>query len=297
VTDRSLSGLYPILSMPFDEKGRIDVEDLEREVEFAIGAGADGLGIAMASEIFKLSEIERDLALKTVVQKANGRVKVVMHTGAQGTDLAIGYSRQAELLGADAVMVTPPTLLPMPPEETVEFFRRLSKALSIPIFVQDIANAPVPPELAACIVQEAENACYVKVEVPPTTPRVAEARRLGGERLIAFGGAGGRELIGELRNGAAGTMPGCALTDVFRHVWDTYHKGLQAEADILLTRHMPLLDMYKESLDVSYHLTKELLRLRGVFKTVHVRHPTVTPNQEAFRRIQRMAAELGLVSS
>jgi 4-hydroxy-tetrahydrodipicolinate synthase len=297
LADRSLKGLYPILSMPFDAKGRIDTEDLERETEFAIAAGVDGVGIAMASEVFKLSEAERDLALRTVVDQTRGRVKVVMHTSAPGTDLAIKYSRRAEKLGADAVMVTPPTLLPMPPAQVVEYFRRLSDAITIPIFVQDIGSAPVPPAVVAEVARVAENACYAKVETPPTPPRVAEAKRLGGEQVIVFGGAGGRALIDELRNGAVGTMPGCAIPEVFRTVWALYHKGKQTEAEVLLNRHMAMLDMYKESLDVSYHLTKEVLRLRGVFKATHVRHPTVQPDKTAVQRVQRLVEELGLATA
>ena len=98
MVDRSMRGVYPILSMPFDEKGRIDVEDLQREVEFAIAAGVHGVGIAMASEIVKLSEAERDLAARTVVDQVRGRVRVVVNAGAPGTDLAIQYSRRAEEL-------------------------------------------------------------------------------------------------------------------------------------------------------------------------------------------------------
>jgi dihydrodipicolinate synthase/N-acetylneuraminate lyase len=78
MVDRTMRGLYPILSMPFDGKGRIDVEDLEREVDFAVEAGAHGVGVAMASEIPKLSEAERDLATTTVVERVRGRVKVVI---------------------------------------------------------------------------------------------------------------------------------------------------------------------------------------------------------------------------
>ena len=69
MTDRSFRGLFPILAMPFDSKGNIDEEDLRREVEFCIFTGAHGLGLAMASEITKLSEDERNLATKTVVQQ------------------------------------------------------------------------------------------------------------------------------------------------------------------------------------------------------------------------------------
>ncbi|MDA1188506.1 MAG: dihydrodipicolinate synthase family protein [Chloroflexi bacterium] len=295
--DRSLTGLYPILSMPFDDQSRIDVEDLQREIEFAIEAGVDGLGIAMASEIFKLSEMERDLVLKTLVQQVNGRVKVVMHTGAQGTALAAAYSRQAQALGADAIMVTPPTLLPMPDAEVVEYFKRISDAVSIPIFVQDIGAAPVPPQLAVEIAKRAENACYIKVEVPPTPPRVAEVKRIGRNKLVIFGGAGGRELIGELQNGSVGTMPGCAFPEVFRRILDAHTSGLHAEAETLLQQHMPLLDMYKESLDVSYHLTKELLRIRGIFKNANVRHPTVRPDEAQFQNIRNIAKQIGLQTS
>ena len=53
--DRSMNGIYPILSMPFDEDDRIDQEDLERETQFAIDSGVHGVGIAMASEGYKLS--------------------------------------------------------------------------------------------------------------------------------------------------------------------------------------------------------------------------------------------------
>ena len=58
MVDRTLSGVYPVLYMPFDDRSRIDVEDLRKEVEFVVAAGLAGVGIAMGSEIFKLSEAE-----------------------------------------------------------------------------------------------------------------------------------------------------------------------------------------------------------------------------------------------
>ena len=110
MVDRTMRGLFPILSMPFDDLGRIDIEDLEREVDFCIDGGAHGLGIAIASEIYKLSESERDLAIQTGLAQSTGRAKAVISTSAQGTDLTIQYSRRAQELGADAIMITPPTI-------------------------------------------------------------------------------------------------------------------------------------------------------------------------------------------
>ena len=109
---RELRGVITILAMPFDEQGRIDVDSLRKLVDFNIGAGVHGLGIALGSEIFKLSEGERDLALREVVAQAAGQVPIVVNTGAAGTDLALHYSRRAQELGADALMIFPPSFMP-----------------------------------------------------------------------------------------------------------------------------------------------------------------------------------------
>lgn len=294
MVDRTLKGVYPILAMPFDEKGRIDVEDLQREVDFAVQAGVHGLGVALASEVFKLSEAERDLATRVVVEQARGRVKIVVNTGAQGTDLAVQYSRRAEELGADAVMVLPPTAIPTTSGQVREYYRRISDAINIPIFIQDVATAPVPPSLAVQIARESEKACYAKVETPPTPPRVAEARELGGDTLIVFGGAGGNFFLEELRRGSVGTMPGCTIPEVFRRVWDLFQGGQEDQATELFDKYEPLLKLLGQGLGISYYLTKEVLRLRGIFKTAYVRHPAAPPDGTAYREVRRLVEVLDL---
>jgi 4-hydroxy-tetrahydrodipicolinate synthase len=293
--DRTMRGLYPILAMPFDEGGRIDVEDLQCEVEFAIRHGAHGVGIAMASEIYKLSEAERDLATVTVVEQMRGRVKVVVNTGAQGTDLAVQYSRRAEELGADAVMVSPPSVMAVTGDEMRGYYRSISDAVDVPIFMQDQPAAPVAPALAAQIARESENACYAKVETPPTAPRVAQAVEAGGGALIVFGGAGGNMLIEELRRGAAGTMPHCAAPELFRRAWDLYQDGAEVEAQREFDRFAPLLRTISQGGGPSsIGVVKELLRLRGVFKAAHVRQPATPLDALAAREVRGVFETLGL---
>ena len=294
MVDRTMRGVYPILSMPFDDQGRIDVEDLEHEVDFFVESGVHGMGVAMASEVYKLSESERDLATRTVVERTRGRAKVVINTGAPGTDLAIQYSRRAQELGADAVMVIPPTTMPTSSAQVREYYRRISDAIEVPIFIQDIGTAPVPPPLAVQIAREAEQACYAKVEVPPTAPRVAEALALGGDDLIVFGGAGGNFYLEELRRGSVGTMPGAAIPEVFRRVWDLYQAGEDGQASREFDRYAPLLKTLGQGLGLANFLTKEVLRIRGVFKSVHVRHPAVPPDELAYREVRRLVEELEL---
>lgn len=85
MVDRSFTGVFPILQMPFDADGQILFDDLRSEVEYAISGGVHGVGLAYGSEINKLDDHERGVALSAVVDQARGRIKVVMNTGAPST--------------------------------------------------------------------------------------------------------------------------------------------------------------------------------------------------------------------
>src|SRR6476469_1080301 len=103
-----IHGVIPILVTPFDDHGRIDVDSLQNLVDFTIDAGVHALGIALGSEIYKFTEAERALVIRTVIDRAAGRVPVIVNTGAPATDLAVLFTRQAQEWGARAVMCTPP---------------------------------------------------------------------------------------------------------------------------------------------------------------------------------------------
>ena len=294
MTANHLQGVYPILAMPFDRAGRVDVEVLEREVEYLIAAGVDGMGIALASEIPMLTEAERDLVLRTVVGHAGGRARVVMNTSAAGTDLAVHYSRSAEQLGADALMVLPPPPSMSTASETIEYYRQIALAVHLPIFIQDVATSPVPPSLAAQIARTADHDWYIKVEAPPTPPRVAEAVGLAGDRLTVFGGAGGTFFIEELRRGSVGTMPASALPDVFAHVWSLFQSGQVDTAEAEFARFATLLRLLGQGTGISFYLCKEVLRLRGVFTNTSVRRPAAAPDEAAYSEVCRQVEMLGL---
>jgi 4-hydroxy-tetrahydrodipicolinate synthase len=289
----SLRGVYPILAMPFDAQGRIDVEALQGEVEYMVGAGVDGVGLALASEIPMLGEAERELALEVVVRQVHGRVKVVMNTSAAGTDLAVHYGRRAEELGADAVMVLPPPVATSA-AETIDYFAQVALAVNLPIFIQDIASAPVAPALAARIASSTPHAWYLKAETPPTPSRVAEVLALASDRVTVFGGAGGGFFIEELRRGSVGTMPGSTIPEVFARIWKLAQAGELDQAEAEFAPYAALLRLLGQGNGIGFYLTKEVLRLRGVFTRTDVRRPAVQPDELAYREIRHQVEALGL---
>ena len=282
---KQMRGMYPILITPFDEKWRVDEESLRSLIEFNVKAGVHGIGVALGSEVFKLSEAEREQVTRVVVDQVRGRVPVVINTGAAGTDLAVLYSQKAQELGADALMVMPPTFNPASPAETREYFKAISDAVSIPIFLQDTSQAHIPGALAKQIAQESSNVRYIKVESLPTPAKVADAVAVAGDTLTVFGGAGGSYFIEEMRRGSVGTMPFCSQPEAFVKVWDLFWAGDEAGARAVFDKYIqPINRISAQQTGGYYHVHKELLRQRGVIRTAIVRRPAGPDLDEMTKR-------------
>lgn len=289
----TMQGVFPILVTPFDDKGRIDEDSLRALVDFNLAAGVHGLGVAIGSEMFKFNEAERAQVTRIVIDQTKGRVPVVINTGAGGTDLAVFYSRAAEDAGADALMIIPPAFLPAGPDEIVDYYRTISNAVSIPIFLQDTPAAPIPPGLARRIAESAEHVRYIKVETLPVTAKVAEMVNAAGDALTVFGGAGGSYFIEELRRGSLGTMPFCSQPAAFVEVWNLFRAGDERGARLTFDRAiMPVNRLAAQGGDVFYHVHKELLVRQGVIRTAKVRSPTVPIDAVTRREIDELVTEI-----
>lgn len=285
----SMRGVYPILVTPFHEDGVIDEESLRRLIDFNLDASVHGLGVALGSEIFKLSEAERDHVTRIVVDQVNGRVPVVINSGAAGTDLAVHYSKSAQDNGADALMIMPPTFMPATAEEVRDYFRAISNAVSIPIFLQDTPNAVIGTGLARQLAEECEWVQYIKVESQPITAKVAGMVDAAGDVLTVFGGAGGGYFIEEMRRGGMGTMPFCSQPEAFVAVWNAFQTGDEATArSVFDSTIMPINRIAAQGSGIFYTVHKELLRRRGILRTNKVRSPAPPVEAQTMRELEML---------
>jgi 4-hydroxy-tetrahydrodipicolinate synthase len=290
-----MTGVYPILVTPFDDQGRIDEESVRSLIEYNLDAGVHGLGIAMASEILKLTEEERDRLTRIVVEQVHGRVPVVVNTGGPATDVAVFYSRRAQELGADALMCQPPTLSLPTPSEARSYFRAISDAVAIPIFIQDTATAPVPARLARQIAEECANVRYTKVESLPPAQRVGENVRVAGDVLTVFGGAGATYLIEEMRRGSQGTMPWPSMPAELVDIWNRVRSGDEAGAWENFYRHLvPFNRLGAGGLNSALQVQKEILRRKGIIQTSLVRGPADPLDDDTAEDLDGVCLSLGI---
>ena len=293
MTEQMMAGVYTILVTPYDEQNRIDVESLQQLVDFNVAAGVHGLGVALGSEIVALSEAERQLVTRTVVAQARGRVPVVINTGGPVAELAVLYSQTAADDGADALMVRPPTFLPAGPEQVIAYFKAISDAVRLPIFIQETSETPVSGGLARRIAESCPNVRYIKVESLPPPYQVGLAVAACGDLLGVFGGAGGSFFVEELRRGAIGTMPSCSQPEAFVAVWDAYQRGDERAAQEAMYRWiLPVNRLATQAPAAFYHVHKEILRRRGVIRTANVRGPVAPLDAMTQRELAQVFEEL-----
>jgi 4-hydroxy-tetrahydrodipicolinate synthase len=269
------------------------VDSLQSLVKFLIDSGVHGIGVALGSEVFKFTEPERVLVTRTVVDQARGRVPVVINSGGAGTELTLHYSALAEQGGADALMVMPPSFMPAGGAQIRAFFKGISDAVDIPIFIQDTDRAHVSADLALQIVGESEHVRYIKVESHPTTLMVEMTAGLAGDRLTVFGGAGGNYFIEEMRRGSVGTMPSCSHPEAFVEVWNRFQAGDELGArEAFYRRILPINRISGQGWGAFYHVHKEILRQRGVIRTAVVRGPVAPLDEMTRRELQAVIDEL-----
>lgn len=180
---------------PFDAAGRLDLSALVDFVNWQIAEGIHGLvPLGSTGEFLSLNDDERAAVAETVIKTAAGRVPVLVGTGAENTDDVIRYSRQAEAMGADGVMIIPPFYSTPTEDELFEHYRRIGEAVSLSIMIYNnpnTANVDLTPRIVERL-SRIDNVRYIKESTMDVT-RIRDILDYCGDRMTVFGGIMGFE--------------------------------------------------------------------------------------------------------
>src|ERR1700688_729842 len=98
-----LAGYIPDLPTPFDTSGGVDLAAFARLCERQIDAGVSAIVICeTAGEASTLTAAEQETIIRTAVEIARGRTRIIAGAGSNSTSHAIEFAQCAELAGADA---------------------------------------------------------------------------------------------------------------------------------------------------------------------------------------------------
>jgi 4-hydroxy-tetrahydrodipicolinate synthase len=132
------AGLSVATITPFRD-GQIDIEALQRHVEFQIQSGTTCLcPVGTTGECPTLSHAEHERVIAAVVEAAAGRIKVMPGTGSNSTEEALRLTRWAAKRGADAALIVAPYYNKPSQDGFYQHFKALAQAVDIPICIYNI---------------------------------------------------------------------------------------------------------------------------------------------------------------
>lgn len=252
-----LSGVVPIVVIPFLSDHRIAWAELEREIAFALESGASGVAYGFASEIECLTDEERQQVVDRTRTVVGPHIPVVFST--RNLDPTVLPSLAPQV---DYLMVNPPAEADT--AQLVRYYREQA-ALGPIVMMQDapeLSGVTLTLEQMDALAREVPIRCW-KLERSPTPRYVARLRHLDPQANI-LGGLHGSWLPEELQAGADGTMPATAYCDL--HVkayrrWQISHQVNPADFQALcwINRYVT------QSFAFALLCQKELLRIRGIF--------------------------------
>lgn len=274
-------GVYPVVPTTFTETGALDLASQARCVDFMIDAGSNGLCIlANFSEQFALSDEERELLTRTLLEHVAARVPVIVTTTHFSSAVCAERCRRAQEMGAAMVMVMPPyhgATLRISEPQIEEFLHRVSDAIEIPIMIQDapVSGTQLSASFLARMAREIEHVAYFKIETPGAAAKLRELIRLGGPAVEGpWDGEEGITLLADLDAGATGAMTGGGYPDAMRTIVDAYTAGRRDDAVRAYERWLPLINF--ENRQCGLLAAKALMKEGGVIDCEAPRHPFPT---------------------
>jgi 2-keto-3-deoxy-L-arabinonate dehydratase len=272
-----LTGVFPVFQTPFHEDDSIDFATLEKEFEWLIDRGSNGIVMAMVSETLRLSSEERDELASRTCSIIDRRLPVVISVGAESTHTAIRHTRHAEESGAAAVMAIPPIATNLGEAGLRTYYQSLIAASTIPIIIQDasgyVGNS-MSIELQAELLNEfGPERILFKPEANPVGPKLSALREATHGQARVFEGSGGMALLDTYRRGIVGTMPGAEIIDAQVAFWkaltdENTHRATQLSETIV-----SLVALQCHSLDGFLAVEKHLLVKQGIFTNSRIRGP------------------------
>jgi dihydrodipicolinate synthase/N-acetylneuraminate lyase len=267
-------GVFSVIQVPFLDDYSIDVATLQCEIDWVIGHGVSGLVLAMASEIFRFTDVERDGVIANTAAAANQRVPVVASVGAESIPQLRRNIAGAQDAGADAVMAIPPTLVKCNAAAMRGYFDTILELFDGPVFIQDassyLGNA-IPISVQVDLYKSAPDRIKFKPEAQPVGASIS-ALRDATDGAPIFEGMGGVTLMDNYRRGICGTMPGSEIPWVTTRLWQALLDGDLKTAQRIQGPLSSLIAMLP-TIDAFITVEKLFLHEQGIFPNTLIRPP------------------------
>jgi dihydrodipicolinate synthase/N-acetylneuraminate lyase len=274
-----IDGIVPIIPTPFSQDGSPDWDALGRLLDFAVKAEVNAVCLpAYASEFYKLTDGERRDVASRAIDLLGGRLPLIAQVNHVSPAYVAETARDHEQAGASAISVAVPRLFGLPERDLLRYFDRILNAISIPLLIQDFN--PGGPTLSTSFLHTLHSQHphfkFLKLEEPLMAQRVRSILDSTAGEIGVIEGWGGMYMLELIDAGICGVMPGLAVSDILRRIWNLARAGDKDGAYSVFAEVLPQVVFSLQSLEFFHHAEKSLLVARGILPNANVREATLT---------------------
>lgn len=186
-----LEGCTTALATPFQRDGRLDEPAFRRLVRLQLKNGVSGLvPCGSTGEAATLTQEEHRRLVELCLEESQGAVPVIAGVGTNATWKAIEMAREAETLGADALLLLAPYYNKPTQQGLYEHFAAVARGTRLPIILYNIPGRTavnVAPDTIARLFRDCPNIEAVK-EAAGSLDQVSEIIVKAGPGLTVLSG-------------------------------------------------------------------------------------------------------------
>lgn len=175
---------------PFNENG-VNFTKLGELLEWHISNNTDAIIVCgTTGEASTMSEDERKETIKFTVDKVNKRIPVIAGTGTNNTAKSAEFSKWAENVGVDALLVITPYYNKTTQKGLVEHFKYINDRVNIPIIIYNVparTGMNILPKTLVKICDVCNNVAAIK-EASGDISQIAQMKALLKDRLHIYSG-------------------------------------------------------------------------------------------------------------
>lgn len=269
-----VKGIITVINTPFARNGAIDQNGLRKHLRYAISCGVKGFLIpAMASEVLKLTEDEKELLVKIALEEAGEDVTVIAGTSAHTRKERYNNFVKFQAMGCRALLVNIPFVSA---DDYFDEIRQLDELSPDMIVIQDwdAGGYGLPLDFIGRLHREIKNFKMLKIEVVPAGKKYTDVKQITNGKLLLAGGWAVGQMIEGLERGVDCFMP-TAMHEVYVKIYDLFMEGHKDKARALFEQILPILAYSNQHLDISIHFFKEMIHSLGIYETNFVREPII----------------------
>lgn len=134
------TGSAVALITPFNEKG-VDYDSFGKLIDWHLEKKTDALVICgTTGEASTLTDEEHVEVIKYACERVEGKKKIIAGTGSNDTDYSLWLSREAEAVGADALLLVTPYYNKATPKGLIKHFSTVADNVKIPSILYNVPS-------------------------------------------------------------------------------------------------------------------------------------------------------------